>query len=208
MPEFSVEQFIATLGYLGIFLLMISNGAITFPSSQVLYIITGYFIFTGNLNLVLVIIAGTLGNTIGNILLYEVARAKGLKYIIKFKLFPEKIVQKAIVAFKKKGAWFAFIGKLLPAIKVFVPIPAGISHMPRPLFAMLMLVASAIWTLPFIAIGYYFGKSSDVFGTYAIVLLVIAVIVGLVFYRYMNSEGVKKDMEEGGVELDTIDSQK
>lgn len=203
MPELSVEQIIVTLGYVGIFLLMISNGAITFPSSQVLYIITGYFIFTGDLWLPLVVIAGAIGNTIGNIILYEVARAKGLKYITKFKLFPEQIVQKAIVAFQKKGVWFAFIGKLLPAIKVFVPIPAGISHMPRGLFAVLMLTASAIWTLPFISIGYYFGKSSDVFGAYAIVLFAVAIVVAVVFYKYMNSERVEKEIEEIHTENNT-----
>ncbi|GMQ95067.1 MAG: DedA family protein [Patescibacteria group bacterium] len=195
MPDISIEQIVVSLGYAGIFLLMISNGATSFPSSQVLYIIAGYFIFTGDLNLALVISVGALGNTIGNILLYEAARAKGLVYIIKFKLFPETAVQKALIAFHKKGAWFAFIGKLLPAIKVFVPIPAGISKMNRVLFATIMLSASAIWTLPFLSIGYYFGKSSDVFGKYVIVLIVITLVVLFTFYKYMNSEEVMREVE-------------
>lgn len=195
MPEFSVEQIITSLGYLGIFLLMITNGAVSFPSSQILYIIAGYFIFTGDLNLLIVIAVGALGNTIGNILLYEASRAKGLKYITKFQLFPKEVVHKVIVAFNKRGAWFAFVGKLIPALKVFVPIPAGISKMNRVLFAGLMAVASVIWTLPFISIGYYFGKSSDVFGKYALVLIIVALVVLALFYRFMNSEEVVQGVE-------------
>ena len=82
MFEISVENVIVTLGYIGIFGLMISNGVITLPSSQILYIITGYFIFTGELNFALASLMGALGNTIGNIILYELARKKGLEYHI------------------------------------------------------------------------------------------------------------------------------
>ncbi len=187
---------IVTLGYLGIFLMMITNGITSFPSSQVLYIIAGYFIFTGDLFLPAVIITGTIGNTIGCIILYELTRRKGLKYISKFKLFPEKEVKKITVALRKKGVWFLFIGKLLPAIKVFVPIAAGVGKTRRDVYAILMLVSSALWTIPFISIGFFFGKSSDVFGTYAIILAIVALIVGGLFYKYINSKEVLDEIEK------------
>lgn len=195
--EISIEQMILVLGYAGIFLMMIANGAVSFPSSQILYIVTGYFVFTGDLKLVLVVLVGALGNTIGNIILYEASRSKGLLYITKFKLFPEQIVKKVQVAFEKRGVWFVFIGKLIPALKVFVPIPAGIAKMNRVVFAGIMFAGSIIWTFPFIAIGYYFGKSSDVFGKYAIVLIFIALIVMGLFYKYINSEEVIREVEGG-----------
>ncbi len=198
MPEFSIEQIILSLSYFGIFILMISNGAVSFPSSQILYIITGYFIFTGSLLLVPVIIVGALGNTIGNIILYEIARSKGAKYITKFRLFPEEVTRKVQIAFQKRGAWFVFVGKLIPALKVFVPIPAGLAKMNRALYSIIILISSTIWTFPFIAIGYYFGKSSDVFGKYAIVLIIIALVVVSVLYRYMNSEEVVSEIEGMG----------
>jgi len=193
--SFSVEGIIVALGYLGIFLLMISNGAVSFPSSQVLYIIAGYFIFTGALSIALVVLVGALGNTIGCIILYEIARSKGLTYITKFKLFPEQAVRKVQVAFQKRGAWFVFIGKLIPALKVWVPIPAGVARMNRVLYSMIIFISSAIWALPFIAVGYYFGKSSDVFGKYAIVMIFIALIVLGIFYRYINSPEVIEEIE-------------
>lgn len=195
MSQETIESIISLSGYVGIFLLMISNGFISFPSSQILYIICGYFIFTGHLEIVPVIISGALGNTLGNIVLYELARAKGLEYITRWRIFPEREVKKVQIAFNKRGAWFLFVGKLLPAIKVFVPIPAGIARMNRALYISIIATTSTIWTFPFISIGYYFGKSARVFGIYAIILLVVAIIVVTIFYRYMNSDEVLSRVE-------------
>lgn len=196
MPDITIETLIQGGSYFAIFLLMIANGAVSFPSSQVLYIIAGYFVARGDLALFFVALAGALGNTVGNIILYELARKHGRTFIEKMKIFPMRNLAKVEHAFKKKGVWFIFIGKLLPAIKVFVPIPAGLGKMPRPLFAFIMFFASFIWSLAFISIGYFFGKSSDLFGRYAIILVIVAVVVILLFYRYINSEEIVSEIEK------------
>lgn len=196
MTDTTIEALIQGGSYLAIFVLMIPNGAVSFPSSQVLYIIAGYFVAQGDLNILPVALAGALGNTVGNIILYELARKHGRTFIERMKIFPTRELAKVEHAFKKKGAWFIFIGKLLPAIKVFVPIPAGLGKMSRPLFATLMLAASFIWSLAFISIGFFFGKSSDLFGNYAIILAIIAATVLLLFYRYINSAEIVKELEK------------
>lgn len=195
MTDITLETLIQGGSYFAIFLLMIANGAVSFPSSQVLYIIAGYFVAQGNLAVGVVALVGALGNTVGNVILYELARKHGRTFIARMKIFPLRELSKVEHAFKKKGAWFIFIGKLLPAIKVFVPIPAGLGKMSRPLFATLMFTASFIWSLAFIYIGYFFGKSSDLFGRYAIILIIIAVIVVLLFHRYINSEEIEREVE-------------
>jgi membrane protein DedA with SNARE-associated domain len=191
----NTEAIIVSFSYLGIFGLMVTNGFISFPSSQVLYIIAGYFVFKGDLSLVSVITVGTLGNTIGNIILYEVAREKGLHYLTKFQIFREKEIKKLEVVFRKKGAWFLAVGKLVPALKVFIPIPAGLAKMNRFLYGIIVLITSALWSMPFLAIGYYFGKSSRVFGKYAIITTIIAFIVMAVFYKFINSKEVVEEIE-------------
>ena len=193
--EITIETIIATLSYGGIFLLMIANGSVSFPSSQILYIIVGYFVAQGNLNFALAVLVGATGNTIGNGILYELVRKHGRAFIERIKLFPVHELAKVESAFRKKGAWFIFIGKLLPAIKVFIPIPAGLGKMHRGVFASIMFLASAIWATAFISIGYFFGKSSDLFGRYAFILVIIAVVVLFLFYRYINSEEVTKEVE-------------
>jgi len=197
MSQETIESIILFSGYAGIFFLMIANGVVSFPSSQILYIIAGYFVFTGHLNLFFVVTAGAIGNTIGNIILYELARSKGLEYLLRWKIFPERELKKVQIAFNKKGAWFLFVGKLIPALKVFIPIPAGIARMNRYLYAGIILVSSSIWPFAFLAIGYYFGKSAHVFGAYAVVLAFIALIVATVFYKFMNSEEVISEIEKG-----------
>jgi membrane protein DedA with SNARE-associated domain len=192
---FDVETIIVSLGYLGIFVLMISNGAIPFPSSQILYIISGYFVSTGDLSLALVVLFGAIGNTIGNIILYEVVRFRGLHYIEKWGIFPKKELRKVSVAFRKKGKWFLFVGKLVPALKVFIPIIAAIGKTERRFYIPAMLVASAIWSLPFIAIGYVFGKSAELFGSYAVIMTVVGFIVMALFYRYINSKDVLEEIQ-------------
>jgi len=192
--EAGLEQIIIAAGYFGIFGLMIANGVFSFPSSQILYIVSGYFIFQGDLNLHVVALAGAAGNTIGNTILFYLTKKKGLEYIKKLTLLPLNEIEKLQIAFKKHGAGFLFIGKLLPAIKVFMPIIAGLAKMRAKVFIPIIFVSSYIWALGFIAIGYYFGKSSDFFGTYAVVLLIIALIVVFGFYKYMNGDSVKKEL--------------
>ncbi|MFZ2303818.1 MAG: DedA family protein [Minisyncoccia bacterium] len=196
MNDTTIEALIQGGSYFAIFVLMIANGAISFPSSQVLYIIAGYFVAQGNLAFALVALVGAFGNTIGNIILYELARKHGRTFIARMKLFPERELAKVEHAFKKKGAWFIFIGKLLPAIKVFVPITAGLGKFSRALFAPLMFVASFIWALGLISIGYFFGKSADVFGRYAIILVIVAAVVILLFYRYINGPAIVNELEK------------
>ena len=192
--EASIEQIVLAMGYFGIFSLMIANGIFSFPSSQILYILCGYFIFTGSLDLVLVSAIGAVGNTIGNVILFFLTKKHGLHYISKLTLLPETEIQKVQIAFEKRGAWFLFAGKLLPAIKVFMPIVAGIGKMRTSVFVPIIIVSSYLWSLPFIAMGYYFGKSTDFFGKYALVLGIFAVILVVVFYRYMNSASVKTEL--------------
>ena len=196
MTDATIEALIQGGSYFAIFSLMIANGAISFPSSQILYIIAGYFIARGDLALFFVALVGALGNTIGNVILYELARKHGRTFIERMKIFPTRELEKVEHAFKKKGAWFVFIGKLLPAIKVFVPITAGLGKFSRVLFAPIMFVASFIWSLAFISIGYFFGKSSDVFGKYAIILVIVATVVVLLFYRYINSPAIVNELEK------------
>jgi membrane protein DedA with SNARE-associated domain len=196
MTDFNIELLIQGGSYLAIFFLMVANGSVSFPSSQVLYIITGYFIAQGNLVLLPVALVGALGNTVGNVILYELVRKHGRAFVARMKLFPTRELAKVEAAFHKKGAWFIFIGKLLPAIKVFVPIPAGLGKMHRGLFATLMFAASFIWSLAFISIGYFFGKSSDLFGKYALVLVAVAAIVLFLFYRYLNSDEVIREVRK------------
>ena len=192
----NIEAVIAGASYAGIFGLMALNGFLSFPSSQILYIVVGYFVGTGDLGLLGASLVGAAGNTLGNIFLYEAVRAKGVHYLKKFQVFREQDIRKVEIVFRKRGLWFLFVGKLLPAIKVFVPIPAAIGKVHRGSFVGIMFTASWIWSLLFIAIGYFFGKSADTWKSYGIILFVVAAIVLFIFYRLLNSKEVLAELEK------------
>lgn len=192
-----IEAVIASASYVGIFAMMISNGFLSIPSSQVLYILVGYFVSTGTLALLPASLVGAIGNTIGNVLMYEAVRAHGVRSLERFRIFRAEDLRKVEIVFRKKGPWFVFVGKLLPAIKVFVPIPAGVGKMHRGLFASLMFAASWIWSFIFIGIGYAFGRSANLWGSYGVALMVIALVVVSLFWRYCNSDEVLAEIAGG-----------
>ena len=191
-----IEAIIVGSSYIGIFRLMIANGFLSFPSSQILYIVVGYFISTGTLLLFPASLIGAVGNTIGNILLYEAIRRHGITYVKRFQIFREEDIRKVEIVFRKKGLWFLFVGKLLPAIKVFIPIPAALGKVHRGKFAAIMFSSSWIWSLIFIAIGYSFGKGAVMWKSYGIILMVVAAIIIFLFYRMLNAKEVLLEIEE------------
>lgn len=196
MPD--TETIILAAGYVGIFGLMILNGTFSVPSSQILYIIVGYFVSTGRLGFTLAALVGALGNTIGCQILYEAVRRHGAGIAVKFGFARMEDLRKVEIAFERRGPWFIFVGKLLPAIKVFVPIPAALGKMRRDLFVLMMIVASFIWALGFIAIGYFFGKGAALWKSYGVILIIVAGTVVYLFYRYLNSPEILDQLEKEG----------
>ena len=192
----NIESIILGSSYLGVFALMVANGFFSFPSSQILYIVVGYFVSTGFLSLLPVALVGALGNTLGNILMYEVVRGGGREAVKRFQMFRESDLKRVEIVFRKKGLWFLFVGKLLPAIKVFIPIPAGLAKVHRGIFALLMSSSSFIWALGFISIGYFFGKGAELWKSYGILLMIIAGVVVFLFYRLLHSESVTRELAE------------
>ena len=89
-----IESILLGFSYVGIFALMIVNGIVPFISSQILYIFVGYFVGTGFLQLFPASLIGASGNTVGNVILYEAVRAKGLVVIEKLKMFKKSDIQK------------------------------------------------------------------------------------------------------------------
>ncbi|MCA9486103.1 MAG: DedA family protein [Candidatus Woesearchaeota archaeon] len=192
----NIEQVILTLSYFGILLLMTSNGLTSLPSSQILYIVCGIFAAKGDLSLTWIILIGALGHTGGNWLLYEIARKKGMTFILKFKLFPEKQVKKVSLVFNKKPIFYLFIGKLVNPVKVFIPIPAGIAKMHRGIFLLITYITSAIWAALFVGIGYLFKEGFNKFGYLGGILLALGIIIILYFYKQMNTLELPEEKKE------------
>jgi len=185
----SIENLILTFGYLAIFVFMVTNGIVSLPSSQFIYVTAGFLVPSGKLEFLPIVIIGTMGNMIGNAILYEVSRRKGLKHVTRWRGFSEERIMKLQRAFKRRGSIIIFIGKFLPGVKVFVPVVAGIACMNRTLYTIIIVVTSFLWALGLTYFGVYFGKNygDGTFGWYSLGLIILAVAAIYAFHKYVKS---------------------
>lgn len=182
-----LHSLITSFSYVAIFILMTSNGVINFPSSQFLYVICGYLISTTSLLFIPTVIVGTLGNTLGNIITFLLIKKYDKPFARKLLMVDEatftRVHSVLHATFSKHGMWYIFVGKLIPSIKAFIPVLAGLSDTPTKYTSILFFIASGIWATALISLGYYFGNQVS-FTSITSVSLVIACIV--IFFVYKS----------------------
>lgn len=164
---------------------MTTNGAVNFPSSQFLYVICGYLISTSSLLFIPTIIAGTLGNTLGNMITFLLVKKYDKPFARTLLMVDEttfnKIHSALHATFTKHGMWYIFIGKLIPSVKAFIPVLAGLSSTRANLTAFLFFIASGIWATALTSLGYYFGNQVSLKSISAVSLLIACVVI---FFGY------------------------
>lgn len=172
---------------------MLTNGIANFPSSQFLYIIAGYFVSTGNLLFIPTIIAGTLGNTIGNIITFSLVKKYGETFARKLLMLDEKTFTKIHTAlnetFSRRGMIWIFLGKLTPSVKAFIPVVAGLANTRTHLTSWIFFAASLIWACGVVSIGYFFGEHVS-FTSFTAISLTIGLIIAFIVYRKLKAKGV------------------
>lgn len=179
------------LGYFGVFFLMaLESACIPIPSEAILPF-GGYLSspgYTGNrLNLVLVILIGTLGGTAGSAFAYYIGSKGGRplvdKYAEKLRLSKDKI-DKSDNYFNKYGEKIVFYSRLLPIIRTFISLPAGISKMDFKKFISYTFFGSLIWSIILGYAGFVMGKNWVLIRSYFHIAdyIVVALIVGFIVY--------------------------
>lgn len=116
----------------------------------------GYLVSTGHLHFALVVVVGVFGNLVGSTIAYAVGRFGGRAFISRygrFVLLSERHLQQADRFFARRGEVTVLICRLLPALRTFISLPAGIGKMRFGRF----LTYSAIGTVPWVWILTYVG---------------------------------------------------
>lgn len=176
------------LGYVGIFFGMaLESACIPIPSEAILPF-GGYLSFTGRLNLIAMILIGTIGGTVGSIGAYYLGKLGGRplveKYADKLKISKSKI-EKSDEYFNKYGEKIVFFSRLLPIIRTFISLPAGISKMEFKKFTIYTFLGSLIWSVLLGYIGYKMGENWIMIRSWFHIadIAVVVCIVGFVIYR-------------------------
>jgi len=189
-----IENNLVTYGYFAIFLITFLNGILsnTLTSSQITFLICGYFIALGKFDPVLVISIGLIARTIGNQVTYEIIRKYGLsKKIRKFFKIKDILLNKLKIKLFADGLVLIFMGKILPATHWVIPVLCGLSKTNRNTYFFLMLLTNLIWISLYTYLGFLFGKSFVV-GIYYLLGMTVITIFYLYFLKqYLNLS--KKD---------------
>lgn len=152
------------LGYFGIFILMAIESSIIPLPSEVIMIPAGYLVFLGKMDFTLAVIAGSLGSLLGALVNYYIAIKLGRKFIKrygKYFFMSEKSLDKTEEFFKKHGHISTFIGRLLPLIRHYISLPAGLAKMSLIVFSIYTTLGALIWVIVLTYFGYWLGGSFE-----------------------------------------------
>lgn len=187
------------LGYLGIALLMFLDNVFPPIPSEVIMPSAGFTAAQGQLSLIGVIVAGSLGSLIAAAALYWIGRKishdalfRWVNQYGKYLFIKTDDVKKALDWFEKYGHRVVFFGRMIPAVRSLISIPAGMSHMPFWKFMTYSMLGTVIWTTFLATVGYYFGNNTalmqQIFSNvgYMIVAIVALFLIYLWFKKRKN----------------------
>jgi membrane protein DedA with SNARE-associated domain len=160
-----IKAVISSLGYPGIAVLMgIESACIPLPS-EVIMPFAGFLVYAGRFSsLAMVATLGAIGCNVGSLLAYEVGAYGGRPLIERFGkyiLMNRHDLDVSDGFFKKYGSITVFIGRLLPVVRTFIALPAGIARMPRGKFHLYTFVGSWPWCYALAYFGYALGERWD-----------------------------------------------
>jgi len=189
---------ISALGYGGIVLLMaIESACIPLPS-EIIMPFSGYLVFTGQMQLWAVALAGAFGCVLGSLLAYWLGAVGGRPLVEKYGryvLISHHDLDLADRWFQRHGDITIFIGRLLPVVRTFIAFPAGVARMPLWRFSIYTFVGSFIWCWALAWIGMQLGQNWNTLGVYFHrfdALIGVVLLAGVVWYVWRHLNHLKR----------------
>ena len=187
-----MESFLTHWGYAALIVCGFLEACCIPISSEITFGFAGVLAYQGHLNLALVIIIGTLAEMAGSYTSYAVGRV-GERPVVerlgKYALVTRKDIDRAERFFAGRGAWTVAVGRMLPVIRAFISLVAGLVEIPAVRFGILSLIGTAIYATVFSLLGYALGSTWHTVshyvsvGSYVFVALVVIAAAGLIAYR-------------------------
>jgi membrane protein DedA with SNARE-associated domain len=195
-----IVQFMSQSGYLGVFALMALENLFPPIPSEMIMPLAGFAAARGDLSVILVVIAGTAGSVIGALPWYYAGMLFGqhrMKHIASrhgrwLTLSPDD-VDKALHTFNRHGRKAVFFGRLVPAIRTLISVPAGIARMSILPFLAFSSVGSLIWTGLLAAAGFVLESQYTLVAKYLDPgsKIVVGLILAVYLYRFAMHRGSK-----------------
>ena len=179
-------------GYLGVFFLMVAENVFPPIPSEVIMPLAGFLAGSGRMSLSLTMLVGTLGSVIGTLMWYYVGLWFGEERLKRFAarhgrwltLSPGDI-DAAHHWFARHGAMAVFFGRMIPAIRTLISVPAGLARMPLWQFLIYTVAGSALWTgvLTFAGLALHENYARVADYVDPVSKLVVVAVVAIYLYR-------------------------
>ena len=190
-----IIHLIQTTGYMGIFVLMTLESALIPIPSEVTMPFAGFLANQGSLSFIPVVLTGAIGNLVGSLIGYYIGYFLEENLIIslikkygKFLLITEHDYVKATNWFKKYGNSVVFFSRLLPGVRTFISLPAGLSEMNIWKFSAYTFAGSLLWSGVLAYVGFYLGERwkdlEPVYRKFELAIVVLAVFAVLFYINH------------------------
>ncbi len=157
---------ISSSGYTGIFILMTAESALIPIPSEITMTFAGYVASLGNLNIYLVILVGACANLVGSWLAYWLGKWGEKRVILhlirkygKYLLISVNEFYRSERWYRKYGEIITFFSRVLPIVRTFISLPAGIAKMDFWKFSVFTLLGSLVWSAFLTYVGYMLGRN-------------------------------------------------
>ena len=174
-------------GYTGIFVMMfLESSFFPFPS-EVAMIPAGYLVHNGEMNLAFVFLAGVGGSLAGAVFNYYLCYFFGRELILKYGKFvgiTDEKMAKFEAFFNKHGEISTFNCRLIPGIRQYISLPAGLAKMNMFKFCLFTALGAGIWVAILLGVGYFLGTNYD-HGTFSHIVIALLVVVAFITVFYV-----------------------
>lgn len=198
MDTHTITSLINDYGYLAVALLIALENIFPPIPSEVILTFAGFITLTSTLTIWGVILAATIGSVSGAAILYGVgliASPSRMKRLVTSRAgrwlhVKPRDIDRAIAFFNRHGGKAIVYGRFIPVVRSLVSIPAGMAKFPFWLFVGLSTLGTAIWNTVLINAGCLAGTHwplvlswFEKFSTVVFIVVAIAVVIGIVWYR-------------------------
>jgi membrane protein DedA with SNARE-associated domain len=196
----TLTSLIFSYGYLAVFVLMTAESALIPIPSEVTMTFAGFLCGLGILNIWVAIFIGAFGNLVGSLLAFWLGRRMGEGWIRmaikkwgKWLLMQEKDFDTALRWFGKYGQGITFGSRLLPIVRTFISLPAGIAEMDTKKFAIYTFIGSFFWSGVLAYLGLKLGQNwtavEPIFRKFQFIIIGLVVLaIAAYIYRHLKQK--------------------
>ncbi|MDF3856219.1 DedA family protein [Paracoccus sp. P2] len=190
-----VVSTIESWGYLGVLMLMVAENVFPPIPSEVIMPLAGFLAGSGRMSLTLTILVGTIGSVLGTLMWYYIGLWFGEERLKRFAARHGRLltlspadIDAAHDWFQRHGAMAVFFGRMIPAIRTLISVPAGLARMPMWKFLLYTVIGSALWTGVLTFAGLMLHENYALVADWVDPLskLVVVAVVAIYLYRVVT----------------------